>query len=70
MAQSVSSKGADQRAYRSYHMDRFMAVEEVNMTETLANVLSVLGLAAACLVGAITILVLALASRIVRETRK
>ena len=40
------------------------------MTETLANVLSVLGLAASCLVGATTILVLALASRIVRETRK
>ena len=70
MAQSVSSKGHDQRAYRSYHMDRFMAVEEDRMTETLANVLSVLGLAAACLVGAITILVLALASRIVKETRK
>ena len=51
-------------------MDRFMAVEEDEMTETLANVLSVLGLAASCLVGATTILVLALASRIVKETRK
>jgi len=47
-----------------------VAVEEDRMTETLANVLSVFGLAAACLVGAITILVLALASRIVKETRK
>jgi len=51
-------------------MDRFMAVEEDRMTETLANVLSVLGMAASCLVGATTILVLALASRIVKETRK
>jgi hypothetical protein len=40
------------------------------MTETLSNVLSVLGLAAACLVGALTILVLALASKIVKETRQ
>ncbi len=47
-----------------------MAVEEDEMTETLMNVLSVLGLAATCLVGALTILVLALASKLVRETRK
>ena len=40
------------------------------MTENLGNVLSVLGLAASCLVGATTILVLALASKIVKETRK
>jgi len=40
------------------------------MTDTLMNVLSVLGLAAAFLVGATAILVLALASKIVRETRK
>jgi hypothetical protein len=40
------------------------------MTETLANVLSLLGLAGALLVGATAILVLALASKIVRETRK
>ena len=39
------------------------------MTETLANVLSLLELAASCLVGAITILVLALASKIVKETK-
>jgi hypothetical protein len=70
VAQSVSSKGADQRTYRSYHMDRSSTVEEDRMTETLANVLSVLGLAASCLVGAITILVLALASKMVKETRK
>jgi hypothetical protein len=44
--------------------------QEDRMTETLSNVLSVLGLAAACLVGALTILVLALASRIVKETRQ
>jgi hypothetical protein len=70
VAQSASSKGADQRAYRSYHMDRFLAVEEDRMTDTLAYVMSVLALAASCLVGATTILVLALASRIVKETRK
>jgi hypothetical protein len=40
------------------------------MTETLANVLSVLGLAATFLVGASAILVLTLASKVVRETRK
>jgi hypothetical protein len=40
------------------------------MTETLANVMVVLGLAATCLVGATAILVLALASKVVRETRK
>jgi hypothetical protein len=40
------------------------------MTETLANVLSVLGLAATFLVAATGILVLALASRVVRETRE
>jgi hypothetical protein len=40
------------------------------MTETLANALALLGLAAACLVGALTILVLALASKIVKETRQ
>jgi hypothetical protein len=40
------------------------------MTETLANVLSVLGLAATFLVGATAILVLTLASKVVRETRK
>ena len=47
-----------------------MAVKEDKMTETLANVLSLLGLAAALLVGATAILVLALASKIVKETRK
>jgi hypothetical protein len=40
------------------------------MTESLANVLSVLGLAAAFMVAATGILVLALASKVVRETRK
>jgi hypothetical protein len=40
------------------------------MTETLAHVLTLLGLAATFLVGATAILVLALASRIVRETHK
>jgi hypothetical protein len=40
------------------------------MTDTLANVLSVLGLAATFLVAATAILVLALASKIVKETRK
>ena len=40
------------------------------MTEMLANVLSLLGLAATCLVGATAILVLAIASKIVKETRK
>lgn len=40
------------------------------MTDTLANVLSLLGLAATCLVGAIAILVLAIASKIVKEARQ
>jgi hypothetical protein len=40
------------------------------MTETIANVLTILGLAASFLLGATAILVLALASKIVRETRK
>jgi hypothetical protein len=40
------------------------------MTETLANVLSVLGLAATFLVFATGVLILALASKIVKETRK
>jgi len=40
------------------------------MTETLANVLSVLGLAATFVVAATGILILALASKVVRETRK
>jgi len=40
------------------------------MTETLANVLTLLGLAASLLIGATAILVLALASKIVRETKK
>jgi hypothetical protein len=40
------------------------------MTETLANVLSVLGLAATFLVGATGILMLALATKVVKETRK
>jgi hypothetical protein len=43
---------------------------EDKMTETLANVLSVLGLAATFLVAATGILVLALASKVVRETRE
>jgi len=51
-------------------MDRHLAVEEDEMTETLANVLTLLGLAATCLVGATAILVLALASRIVKEARR
>jgi hypothetical protein len=51
-------------------MYRLVAVEEDKMTETLANVLTLLGLAATCLVGATAILVLALASKIVREARK
>jgi hypothetical protein len=45
-------------------------VEENKMTETLSNVLSVLGVATTCLVGALAILVLALAAKIVRETKK
>ena len=40
------------------------------MTENLLNVLSVLGLAATCLVGALTILVLAFAGKIVKEGRE
>jgi hypothetical protein len=40
------------------------------MTETLQNVLSVLGISATCLLGALTILVLALASKIIRDSRK
>ena len=40
------------------------------MTDTLANVLSVLGLAATFLVAATGILVLAIASRIVKSTKK
>jgi hypothetical protein len=40
------------------------------MTENLANVLSLLGLAATFLVAAAGVLVLALASKVVRETRK
>jgi len=40
------------------------------MTDTLMNVLSVFGLAASCLVGATTILVLALASKIVKGARQ
>jgi hypothetical protein len=47
------------------------AVEEVKkMSDTAANVLSLLGLAATFLVGATAILVLALASKIVKETRR
>jgi hypothetical protein len=51
-------------------LDCLGAVEEDSVTETLSNVLSVLGLAAACLVGALTIFVLAIASKIVKETRQ
>jgi hypothetical protein len=51
-------------------MDRPVAVEGVEMTETLANVLTLLGLAGTFLVAATAILVLALASKIIRETRK
>jgi len=40
------------------------------MPEILVDVLSVLGIAATCLVGALAILVLALATKIIRETRK
>lgn len=40
------------------------------MTETLMNVLTLLGLAAACLVGALTILVLALAQKVIRQGRE
>ena len=40
------------------------------MTDTLANVLSVLGLAPTFLVAATGILVLAVASKVVKETRK
>lgn len=47
-----------------------MSVEEDSMTETLANVLSVLGLAATFMVAATGILIIALASRIVKETRR
>ena len=47
-----------------------MAVKEDKMTETLANALSVLGLAVTFLVVAAGIFMLALASKIVRETRK
>jgi hypothetical protein len=50
-------------------MGRFVAVEEDKMTETLANVLSLLGLAATFLVGATAILVLDLASKIVKQAR-
>ncbi len=39
------------------------------MTETLVNVLGVLGLAVAFMVAATGILVLALASKVVRDTR-
>jgi hypothetical protein len=51
-------------------LDRFVAVEEVKMTETLVNVLSLLGLAATCLVAATAILVLAFASKIVKDARR
>jgi hypothetical protein len=47
-----------------------VAVEEKKMTENLLSVLTVLGLAATCLVGALTILVLALASRVVKNGRE
>lgn len=40
------------------------------MTETLANVLVLLGLAATFLVAATAVLVLVLASKVVKETRK
>lgn len=50
--------------------DRLVAVKENKMTENLLNVATTLGLAATCLVGALTILVLALASKIVKETRR
>jgi hypothetical protein len=40
------------------------------MTETLTNVLTLLGLAATFLVGATAILVLVIASKIVRDSRK
>jgi hypothetical protein len=40
------------------------------MTETLANALTVVGLAGAFLMAATAILVLALASKVVKETRK
>ena len=51
-------------------MDRLVAVKEEKMTEMLANVLSLLGLAATLLVGATAILVLSVASKIVKETKK
>jgi hypothetical protein len=51
-------------------IDRIGTVVEDNVTENLANVLTLLGLAASFLVGATAILVLALASKIVRETKK
>jgi hypothetical protein len=47
-----------------------VAVWEKKMTENLLNVLTMLGLAATCLVGALTILVLALASRVVKNGRE
>jgi hypothetical protein len=43
---------------------------EDKMTETLANVLSVLGLATTFLVVATGMFMLALASKVVRETKK
>lgn len=47
-----------------------MAVEEDKMTETLVNVLSLLGLAATFLVGALAILTLVFVRKIVKETRE
>jgi hypothetical protein len=51
-------------------MDCLGAVKEDWMTDTLMNVLTVLGLATAFLVGATAILVLALASKVVKEARR
>lgn len=51
-------------------MDRLAEVEEHKMSQTLANVLSLLGLSATFLVGAAAVLVLALVSKIVKETRR
>lgn len=40
------------------------------MTESLQNVLSVLGMAATCLRGALTLLTLAFAYRIIKDSEK
>lgn len=66
---TVASPDGGERL-RQRLFDCLVAVKEDKMTETLANVLSLLGLAATFLLGVTAILVLCVASKIVKETRR